>query len=197
MKKAIIFIVLALLLAFCATPAYANGIPALPHAFYGSVTINGAPAPPGTSVMAAGEGVATGIAGNPTTTAASGIYGTSNPLQPRLIVQGDIQDGATLTFYVNGVSTGQTAAWHSGETTQLNLTVTIVVPPAGGGPPPVVQPPVLTSFFGTAGSFSISDEGVVMETITATSADGMFTMTIPEGTIALDKDGNPLPDGRC
>ena len=61
MKKLAIFIVLALLLTLCSTPVYANGIPALPHAFYGTVKINGSSARVGTSVEARGPGVMTGI----------------------------------------------------------------------------------------------------------------------------------------
>ncbi|GAH95212.1 unnamed protein product, partial [marine sediment metagenome] len=135
MKKLTIFIVMAFLLVLAA-PVYA--IPALPHAFYGDVEINGKPAPVGTRVEARGEGVATGIAGNPTITTVTGIYGTSNPYEPRLIIQavkeGNIQDGTTLTFYVNDVSTGQTAEWHSGETSPKDLSVTIAAP--GPGPAP-------------------------------------------------------------
>jgi len=194
MKKLAIFIVLAVLLMLCAAPVYAQSIPPLPHAFYGSVTIDGDPAPAGTEVEARGEGVATGIADNPTITAVRGIYGTSNPFEHRLIVQGNIDDGATITFYVNGYSTGQTAEWHSGETTPLDLSVTIAAPPEGrpgGGPGP---PPsrIETTLFGVEEEFRISDEGEILETIEATSADGMLTITIPEGTIALDKEGEPL-----
>jgi len=191
MKKLIIFIVLALLLSLGATPVFANGIPALPHAFYGSVTINGNPAPVGTEVEAKGTGVLTGIADNPTITTVSGIYGTANPFQHRLIVQGNIDEGATLTFYVNGVSTGQTAEWHSGETTELPLSVTISEEEeveVG----PAAAPTIETNLFGTVASFPISDEGKILKTIVATSADGNLTITIPKGTIALDKYGNPL-----
>jgi len=185
MKKVITFAVLAclLFLALGVIPVHANGVPALPHAFYGTVEINGSPAPVGTSVEARGEGVATGIDGNPTTTTVRGIYGTSNPFEPRLIVQGDIDNGAIITFYVNGTSTGQTCPFDSGETTQLDLSVTIVAPP-----PPTVE----TNLFGTTGSLPISDEGEIEETIEATSEDGKLTMTIPEGTIALDAEGEPL-----
>jgi len=123
MRKAIVFVALAFLLMLGATPVYADGVPPLPHAFYGDVTINGSPAPIGTTVEARGSGVLTGIEGNPITTTERGKYGSPNPLEPRLIVQGDIQDGAALTFYVNGVSTGQTAEWHSGETTEFNLSL--------------------------------------------------------------------------
>lgn len=193
MKKLASFIVLAFMLVFCAVPAYANGIPNLPHAFYGSVKINGSPAPVGTTVEARGEGVATGVAGNPVTTTTSGIYGTASPFEPRLVVQGDINEGTTITFYVNDVSTGKTAEWHSGETTQLNLSVTISAPvsapPSGGGEPP---PTIRTTLFGTSKTIKIDSKGIIQETIEATSADGELTITIPKGTKALDKDGKPL-----
>jgi len=50
MKNILICILLPFLLAFGATPVYA--VPALPHAFYGSVTINGTAAPDGSRVSA-------------------------------------------------------------------------------------------------------------------------------------------------
>jgi len=192
MKKVTAFIVLALLLALCAVPVYADGIPELPHAFYGSVEINGSPAPIGTSVEARGEGVATGIAGNPTTTITRGIYGTTNPFEPRLIVQGNIDDGETLTFYVKGrlaTTDPATVEWHTGETSEVDLSVTI---PRGGGGFAGGPSTVKTDLFGTTGSFKISSDGEVQETIEATSEDGNLTITIDEGTIALDEDGNPL-----
>ena len=194
MRKATIFIVLAFLLVLCAVPVYANGIPPLPHAFYGNVTINGSPASSGTTVEARGDGVLIGIEGNPITTTESGKYGKAGALELKLIVQGDILDGATITFYVNGHSTGQTAAWHSGETTGLNLSATIAAPPGPPGPPgpPPPAPPLETNLFGATGSFSISNDGEILETIEATSEDGKLTITLPEGTIALDEDGNPL-----
>jgi len=185
----IVFIVLALSLALSATPVYA--VPALPHAFYGSVSINGAPAPPGTSVEARGTGIMTGIEDNPTVTTASGIYGTSNPFQHRLIVQGDIEEGATITFYVNGISTGQTAEWHSGETTEVNLTVTIAEE-VEVDVEVTVAPTIQITLLGQVVSFRISAAGVILETITVTSEDGNVSITIPAGTIALNKDGEPL-----
>jgi len=194
MKKITIFIGLALLLVLSAIPVYAQGIPPLPHAFYGSVTIDGSPAPVGTEVEARGTGVSTGIADNPTITTVSGVYGTSNPFEHRLIVQGDIDDGATLTFYVNGVSTGQTAEWHSGETTELGLSVTIRAPTddRDGEPTRLRLRYIETTLFGIEGRFLIDSAGKILETIQFTSADGNLTITIPKGTIALDKHGNPL-----
>jgi len=185
MRKAFIFIALGVLLVFHATPAYA--VPALPHAFYGSVTVNGAPASDGTRVSATVDsGSVVTNEQNPTTTL-GGSYGVDSAY---LLVQGDIPNGATITFYVNGVSTGQTATFQAGGgPTEMNLTVTIPRGGAGGIAPGA---DVETNLFGEEGSFSISDTGEIQETIEATSEDGNLTLTIEEGTIALDEDGNPL-----
>ncbi len=50
MKKIAIFIALSALVLLCAAPALANGIPKLPHAFYGSVEVNGVSATDNTQV---------------------------------------------------------------------------------------------------------------------------------------------------
>jgi len=184
MRKATIFIVVALLLTLCSVPVYAADLPPLPHAFYGTVEINGSQAAVSTRVEARGEGVEPGTY-NPITTTERGKYGSADPLGAKLIVQGDISDGTTITFYVNGVSTGQTYPFDSGETTELPLSVTIrEAAPA----PPAVE----TNLFGVRGSFPISSTGIIQETIKATSADGKLTITIPKDTKALDKDGKPL-----
>jgi hypothetical protein len=142
--KMFAFILLAVLLALAATPVYAAA-PVLPHAFYGTIEVNGSPAPVGTQVEARGEGVETGVGNNPIEVTVEGKYGNSEPLEPKLIVQGDIAEGATLTFYANGVSTGQTTEWHSGEVTELNVNATIdgSLPP----PPPeqTTEPPPETT----------------------------------------------------
>ncbi len=191
MKKLITFIGLALLLSLCATPVYA--IPALPHAFYGSVTINGSPAPIGTSVEARGTGVRTGIEGNPITVAETGKYGGPDGLDPKLVVQGELLlEEATITFYVNGVSTGETYPFDSGETNKLDLYATIAAPE---GPPALGAPTALyleTNLFGTSTDFRISETGEILKTIEATSAEGNLTLYLPKGTIALDKNGKPL-----
>ena len=189
MKKLITFIGLALLLSLCATPVYAT--PALPHAFYGSVTINGSPAPIGTSVEARGNGVRTGIEGNPITVAETGKYGGPDGLDPKLVVQGELLlEEATITFYVNGVSTGETYPFASGEITPLDLSA-----PAPEGPPALGAPTALyleTNLFGTVTDFRISETGEILKTIEATSEDGNLTLYLPKGTIALDKNGKPL-----
>ncbi len=89
-------------LAIPVTPSWAQ--PPMPHAFYGSVTINGTPAANGTVVEARGEGVSTGIEGNPITVTEAGKYGGPGGFDPKLVVQGDITDGTSLTFYVNNVT---------------------------------------------------------------------------------------------
>ncbi len=110
-------IIVALLL--CAIPAYAD-IPAIPHAFYGTLTISGSPAPVGTVVTAKVGGVQCGSI----TTTVAGQYGGSGAFDPKLNVTGEIETGATISFFVNGVDTGQTYAFSPGAVTQLNLTVT-------------------------------------------------------------------------
>ena len=131
--RVIAFVALATLLMLWAAPAYGQEIPPLPHAFYGTVKINNSSAPVGTRVEARGEGIRTGIEGNPITTVAVGVYGSPDPMGPKLVVQGNILDGTTITLYINGVKTAQTAAWHSGEVTELNITATIQVGGGGGG----------------------------------------------------------------
>ncbi len=72
--------------------------------------------------------------------------------------------------------------------------VSYAVPAAGGfavAPPPAAGE-VITNLFGTEASLPISSSGEILEAVEATSEDGMLTLTIPEGTVALDKDANPL-----
>jgi len=199
MRKITIFILLVFLLVFGAAPVSANsGMPSLPHAFYGSVDINGSPAPDGTQVSATVDNGTVIPTQNPVTTE-GGSYGI---VGPHLLVQGDITPGATITFLVtnaNGTAVGGTYTPFvaGGGPTEMNLSVNIeappYVPPAGGGggggtPTYYTQ----TSLFGTEESFRISSSGKVMETIEATSADGNLTITILKDTICLDKDGDRL-----
>ena len=71
--------------------------------------------------------------------------------------------------------------------------VVSVIPTWGGGWAPPT-PTIETNLFGKVSRFRfhITTGGEIRDTIQATSEDGMLTMTIPKGTIALDKDGNPL-----
>ncbi len=158
--KTIILVAAVLLMIGCATPVHAADIPPLPHAFYGTLKINNSDAPISTTVEARGTGVTTGITGNPIVTTQAGRYGSADPLGAKLVVQGNITDGATLTFYVNGVAATPTAGWHSGETTKLDLTATITqtftitASPGAGG---TISPSGSVSVnYGASQSFTIT-----------------------------------------
>ncbi len=88
-----------------------------------------------------------------------------------------------------------TVADNLGNSTSQEWSFTVSVVVSGGGfavaPPPTGEE-VITNLFGTEASSSISSSGEILETIEATSEDGTLTLTIAEGTIALDKDDNPL-----
>ena len=155
--KTIAFVLLVglLVLVLVATPVYAQGIPPLPHAFYGTIEVNGSPAPVGTAVEVRGEGVEVGVGSNPIVTTTEGRYGSEESLEPKLIVQGEIAEGTTLTFYVDGVATGQTTEWHSGEVTELDLVVTIESPP-----PETTETPAPSPAAFSLGSLTVSPNEV-------------------------------------
>jgi len=186
MKKAVIFIVLAFLLVLCAAPAYAQ--PTLPHAFYGSVEINGSSAPNGTQVSAKVDNGTIIPTQNPVTTV-GGSYGVNSL---KLLVQGDIPPGATITFHVKGVQVkGVTATFEAGGgPDKRNLSVTIAAPAGGGGAAPRYY--IDTNFFDVEEQYRTSLSGELRETIEATSEDEKLIFTVPEGTIALDEDDNRL-----
>jgi len=181
-------LVLALLL--WAAPALA--VPPIPQAFYGTVKINTADAAVGTVVSAKINGE---NAGSYTTTAV-GQYGSLATRSYLAVGNANANDGDTITFYVtnpNGTATGGTATFAvAGGPTPKNLSVTITRPSRDGvggvGPAYYGE----TTFFGIEGRLLIDSEGKILKAIEATSADGMLTVTIPKGTIALDKHGNPL-----
>ena len=134
----------ALLVGLCvlwvglsAVPARAQA-PRIPHAFYGVVEVNGEPAPAGTQVEARGAGVRTGIEGNPITVTEVGRYGGPGGFDPRLVVQGSVEDDTLIEFYVNGVRAqcaepgGQwldSYPFKSGGITKLNLRVESALTP--------------------------------------------------------------------
>jgi len=96
--------------------------PTLPHAFYGEVTINGVPAMAGTQVMGMCSNVLI-VVGNPIITTREGVYGARGGFSPKLVVQGPIDEGAPITFYVNGVAAQETYEFEAGGVTRLDLHV--------------------------------------------------------------------------
>jgi len=102
-------VVIAAIMALCIPVTMVTAQPPLPHAFYGSIQINGTFAPAGIVIEARGDGVITGITGNPLVTTAIGEYGSESGIEQKLVVQGDIVEGTAIHFYVNGVEANQIA----------------------------------------------------------------------------------------
>jgi len=118
---------LVCLLLLVSTPVFAQP-PALPHMFYGSLSIGGQSAPVGTVVEARGTDVTTEIPGNPVSTTVVGQYGSAS--EPRLYVQGpNIENGDIIEFYVNGAKANETHQFQSSAITELNLTIVSAPPP--------------------------------------------------------------------
>lgn len=115
---------LALMLGI-SQPAHAQP-PPMPQGFYGSVTIDGNPAPPGTTVSVHIGGTEVASA----TTDAQGMYSCT--------VSGT--SGAPVGFYVNGVQSQQSYTLSSGAVTNLNLSTGAASPPPSPPPPPPPAP---------------------------------------------------------
>ena len=105
MKKGLLPIVtiLIILLGCVAVTSAADQQPMLPHAFYGAIVMpDDQPVPANQAVEATGEGVVTGIAGNPLLTMVGGFGGISGTT-PKLLVQGAIAAETPISFTVGGV----------------------------------------------------------------------------------------------
>ncbi len=139
--KTCILTMVLMLVALLMTPVAVSAQsspPGIPHYFYGTVRINNIDAPAGTTIEARVTGVLNGSF-NPIVTTEVGKYGSANASAsvPRLLVQGNINEGATIEFFVNGVKANETAPWRSGQVTVLNLT-SGTMPPANPVPPAVM-----------------------------------------------------------
>ena len=107
--------------------------PPMPHIFYGEVWVDGAPAPIGTVIEGRGEDVITGIDGNPLTTVSVGKYGSPSVVTDDLLIQGYIDTGTPIEFYVNELRAKcydpvegewvDTYPWKSDRETELDLFV--------------------------------------------------------------------------
>ncbi len=135
MKK--IVLIVAFLLLLVRIGSTNAQMPRLPHAFWGTVVVDGAPAPVGTEITAEGANVRTGIPGNPISISVPGQYGAQGAFDPKLVVQGVLEDGTPLQFYVDGsraqcVEPGgnwmDSYPFESGGVTRLNLRVISATP---------------------------------------------------------------------
>jgi len=127
MKRFDLVLVFALTLLM---PTAALAAPGIPHQFYGSVSYtNGTIPADGISVEAKIGGVVV-----KSSTVTSGKYGYA----PNLFMITDpdsLRKGQTISFFLGGVNTGQTAIFDNGGYTSLNLSTAapVVNTPSGGG----------------------------------------------------------------
>jgi len=143
-RRLVSLFILVLVATFGATAVHAQDLPPGFQFFYGSVEVNGVPAPVGTLVDARGAGVVTlvenpEVTNNPLVVAVAGQYGGTGIADPKLLVQGYIVDGTPIEFYVNNVRAEcatSDGAWQSsfpftsgGVVTRLNLRVGAPVQP--------------------------------------------------------------------
>jgi len=185
--KSTIFGFLVLLLAvFPVSSAFAQGLP-LPHAFYGTINYTDGIAVEAGKVITARVG---GVTCGSYTIHETGRYG-DNTKNDYLLVQGDIVDGTTIYFYIAGQKAEETFPFHSGWTTNLNLTVapTVTVTlaaepksiPADGSSTSTLTATVMAEHGnpvenGTAVAFT-TDHGT-LSSATATTTSGVASATL-------------------
>jgi len=104
-------------------------IPGVPHQFFGSVTLNGSPAPDGTKVVTKIKGIEVA-----STITYEGKYG----YEPIFFVDdpNSVRAGEEIKFFVNGVDTGERAIFCNACHNRVDLDVTIgggETPGGGGG----------------------------------------------------------------
>ncbi len=127
-KKTTIPLIVFIILVSAGTSAALN--PLIPAGYYGSITLDGQPAPAGTTIIAK---IGTEERGS-ITTASSGSYGGPGGPDLKLGVLGYAgENGSIVTFFVNNVAAQQTTTWTSGEIKKVDLTF-VGVTTGGGGP---------------------------------------------------------------
>jgi hypothetical protein len=170
----------------------------LGHGFSGSVKVDGVDAPAGAVVSAQVGG--TQYASRTVTT----------PGQYFLIVQGEIDDGATIEFYVDGQRADQTFPFHDGWTTILDLTVTTTPPtyeltmaasPESGGTatdltdasPYEEGAEVSIKAVAATGYQFVNWSALAGEFDDADATETTFTMPAQDVTVTANFEGVPLP----
>lgn len=162
-----------------------SAAPGLPDSFYGSVYLNGNPAPVGTVVLAKINGETRGEI----TTTVTGLYGDSGNFDPKLNVAATEAEAAagntTITFFVGGVQAFQTVPFKSGGGAKLDLIANERAFATGTTVPPV----------SSSGSSSVSSSGGSGYSSggSGSSASGSSTNT-PSGSVAKVTEGISIPD---
>ena len=195
----LLVVLLVGLLAPLAVAADTSG-PVLPTAFFGTVTINGAPAPLGTMI----KGTIASAAGTPgygsITTTIAGQYGVAG-LGPKLTVQTDNQTdiGKAIVFSaqipgytITSIHTASTAVYDS-DVHELNITLTGDIVSTGGGGGGGGGPSGPTSVAGVTDVSSIvNGQGVFSQEVYIWSDDLKVLLDVKAGTTGLTSDGKPL-----
>lgn len=107
----------------------AQDTPPVPAAYYGSVTVDGEPAPAGIEVTAELEGTTYG----PITTDEDGEFGSPTAGEEKLLVDpAGVPDNNEVTFFVEGQEMNTTVSWESANNEQVDLSVA-ELPETDGG----------------------------------------------------------------
>ncbi len=189
---------LATLLLFSFVLICSAGAPALPCEFYGTVTIDGSPAPAGTILSAKINDVERGRY----VLEEAGTYGGPGTFDQRLKVvaeEGDLSGGsAQITFWIDGQKSWQETAFKPGVSLKLDLSV-------GGDAPAVTDVP---SSDATVSAVPVTepvpetetivqeipvDAGVIEEPITETPVQTDIQPVISDMPPQLPEMENPVP----
>ncbi|QSZ68171.1 hypothetical protein RJ40_12040 [Methanofollis aquaemaris] len=199
-----ISIVLILALALVTGAMAVEELPQFPDEYKGTVTIDGKPAPAGTTILALIDGEVRGTL----TIEEKGTFGGDMNIDKNLIVTGYADDaGKTITFTANGKNAGK-ATFRPEEIHTVALAAKSggTTPGGGGGgggsspsnPAPVktVAPSVEAPAAPPVGSTNLttSSGGMVDKATAVVSSDRIATITVPEGTGAHASDGTPLDE---
>ncbi|MGB9803084.1 Ig-like domain-containing protein [Desulfofundulus sp.] len=134
--KSAILVLALLLIMFLPVVAIAQESPVPPAAYYGTVMLNGQPAPAGTVIVAK---IGNEIRGQITVEYA-GQYGGPGPLDPKLLVKGAVGDeGRQVSFEVSGIMAKEMVAFKPGQVEEINLTASITPQGSEDTIPPAVQ----------------------------------------------------------
>jgi hypothetical protein len=130
--------------------AFAESPPSPPSRFTGTVTVDGKPATPGTTVEAHIGSTTCGVASVTANGAESRFLLDSPALDPGANPNCGT-DGATVTFFVGGKQAAETGTWHNYQLNTVNLTV-VTITPTASATAATPKPPVTGSGVSADGS---------------------------------------------